>query len=110
MGQVLKQLVQNQSQKNSGQNIYLLIIQKKYEDRRNHDENEHKRKIEELELKREKLNLKKKKLMLEELKLNKMIDQHREKISVEKEKCDLLRNMIQVRSSIFKIFNNNFYF
>lgn len=41
--------------------------------------------------------------MLEELKLNKMIDQHREKISIEKEKCDLLRNMIQLRS----IFNQN---
>lgn len=41
---------------------HLQIIQQKYEDRRNHDENEHKRKIEELELKREKLNLKKKNL------------------------------------------------
>lgn len=58
---------------------HLQMIQQKYEDRRSHDENNHKRKIEELELKKEKLNLKKKKIMLEELKLNKIIDQHPEK-------------------------------
>ncbi|XP_025162051.1 uncharacterized protein LOC105190067 [Harpegnathos saltator] len=80
---------------------HLQLMQQKYEDRKNFDEMESKRKTEELELKREKIHLKKKIMLFEEQRLRQKIELHREKMSIEKEKCDILRNIIQSRSSIF---------
>ncbi|XP_029679980.1 uncharacterized protein LOC115245694 [Formica exsecta] len=62
---------------------HLQFIQKRYEDRRDYEENENKRKVEELELKKEKLTFKKKKMLFEEFKLTKKTERHREKMSIQ---------------------------
>lgn len=62
---------------------HLQFIQKRYEDRRDYEENENKRKVEDLELKKEKLTFKKKKMLFEEFKLTKKTERHREKMSIQ---------------------------
>lgn len=74
---------------------HLQFIQKKYEDRKDLEENQNKRKIEELQFKKERFAFKKRKMLFEELKLTKKTEQHREKMSIQREKCDLLKSLIE---------------
>jgi len=52
-------------------------------------------------IKKRKTKFEKEENHVRRIEIQQKIDLYREKMSIEKEKCDLLRNMIQLRSSIF---------